>query len=134
MPSSEKWKVTYTESFKKSFQKILKEHYRKKEKDKKKLERIFNQILCSFQSSCFPRSNLWKAKPEPSPKKSLKNCQRLAKVYFNLPGLRGASKEGRLLYLIDKEKKEIKLLYCYTHEEFAKRPPDGFIKKLIKRQ
>jgi hypothetical protein len=53
------------------------------------------------------------------------------KLVFILPGRKGASGEGRLMYLIDDARKLIQLIWIYTHEEFKKRPPDKDLKGIM---
>ena len=53
------------------------------------------------------------------------------KLVFTLPGRRGASGQGRLMYLLSDTLKLIKLVWIYTHEEFQKRPPDRDLKGIM---
>ena len=48
-----------------------------------------------------------------------------------MPQLRGAAEQGRLIYLLDITKKEVVLVWIYTHAEFEKRPPDQNLKRLL---
>jgi hypothetical protein len=50
-----------------------------------------------------------------------------------MPGLSGASGQGRILYLIDRKEQTITLLMFYTHQDYAKRPPDKVIEKILKK-
>jgi hypothetical protein len=56
----------------------------------------------------------------------------LRKLKFTMPGLKGASGLGRLLYIVDEQRKEIHLLWIYTHQEFSKQPPTKDLKKAAK--
>lgn len=53
------------------------------------------------------------------------------KYYFDMPSLRGASGQGRLMYLVNRSLTLIELVWIYTHNEFEKRPPDKNLKQLI---
>ncbi len=53
------------------------------------------------------------------------------KYYFDMPSLRGASGEGRLMYLVNRSQSVIWLFWIYTHSEFEKRPPEKILKQLI---
>jgi hypothetical protein len=55
----------------------------------------------------------------------------LWKLEFKMPQLRGAAEQGRLIYLLDFRKKEVVLVWIYTHAEFEKRPPDKNLKHLF---
>ncbi|MGK7929050.1 MAG: hypothetical protein AB4290_28080 [Spirulina sp.] len=48
-----------------------------------------------------------------------------------MPDLKGASGQGRLMYLVDREKYEIELVWIYTHEEFPKRPSERNLKQIL---
>lgn len=54
------------------------------------------------------------------------------KIDFTMPQLKGSAKKGRLMYLINVDKKEIVLVWIYTHAEFEKRPPDGVLRSVLK--
>ena len=47
----------------------------------------------------------------------------LRKLKFTMPGLKGVSGLGRLLYIVDEPRKRIYLLWSYTHQEVSKQPP-----------
>jgi len=49
-----------------------------------------------------------------------------------MPGLEGASGLGRLLYIVDEQRKKVHLVWVYTHHEFSKQPPTKDIKKAAK--
>ncbi|MBZ8181583.1 hypothetical protein [Oscillatoria salina] len=48
-----------------------------------------------------------------------------------MPNLQGASEQGRLIYLVNQNERMIVLVWIYTHEEFAKRPPDKTLKQIL---
>ena len=133
MPSSRKWKVLRIDEFDKSLKNLLKSYYRRNEKGKRKFQELLMELLGQLQKTEFPLSPYWKGKPEPSPSGSIFPGQTLAKLYMKLPGLDGAAREGRIIYLIDRNRREIKLLYIYTHKDFVKRPSDKLIRKLLGR-
>lgn len=45
---------------------------------------------------------------------------------------KGASGQIRLMYLVNASTRTIKLLWIYSHEQFAKRPPDSDIKSALR--
>lgn len=49
-----------------------------------------------------------------------------------MPQLRGAAGQGRLIYLLNTTRKEVTLVWIYTHAEFEKRPPDKSLKRLLR--
>lgn len=56
----------------------------------------------------------------------------LWKLHFDMPRLRGAAGEGRLIYLIDQQRRIVYPVWIYTHDEFAKRPPEREMRRLLK--
>lgn len=67
--------------------------------------------------------------PEPIPgKMGLLQELEFRKLRFAMPGLRGASGQGRLMYLINSTQRKIILVWIYTHEEFEGRPDDKSLK------
>ncbi len=56
----------------------------------------------------------------------------LRKFKLPMPGVKGASARGRLLYIVDRQAREIYLLWIYTHQEFIKQPPTTDLKKAVK--
>ncbi|NET39624.1 MAG: hypothetical protein F6K19_47965 [Cyanothece sp. SIO1E1] len=54
------------------------------------------------------------------------------KLVFPVPRRKGASGEGRLMYLVNDQCLIIRLVWLYTHEEFKKRPPDKDLKTLMR--
>lgn len=53
------------------------------------------------------------------------------KLMFTLPERSGASREGRLMYMVNYNECLIKLVWIYTHEEFKGRPPEKDLKQLL---
>ena len=58
----------------------------------------------------------------------------LWKILVDIPWLTGAISELRILYLRFISDKRILIIMVYTHKDYAKRPPDRIIAKLLKEQ
>lgn len=70
---------------------------------------------------------------EPWPKGTYREGWELWKGTFHLPGLRGQSQHGRLIYLIECRELVVIPLLVYTHTEYATRPAsEKSLKRLIK--
>ncbi|MEM9121024.1 MAG: type II toxin-antitoxin system RelE/ParE family toxin [Cyanobacteria bacterium P01_F01_bin.56] len=54
------------------------------------------------------------------------------KLVFPIPARKGASGEGRLMYLVNDQRLLVRLVWLYTHEEFKKRPPEKDLKTLMR--
>lgn len=48
-----------------------------------------------------------------------------------MPGLSGAARQGRIMWLICDASKTVSLIWIYTHSEFEKRPADKDLKKVL---
>jgi hypothetical protein len=69
---------------------------------------------------------------EPTPKGvDLPDGGEFRKLLFDMPGLSGASGEGRLMYIVDFQARRIQLVWIYTHEEYKGRPPDKDLRQIL---
>jgi mRNA-degrading endonuclease YafQ of YafQ-DinJ toxin-antitoxin module len=68
---------------------------------------------------------------EPWPSNLRSDTWEFRKLVFTLPGRKGASAQGRLMYLVSDSLKLLQLVWIYTHEEFQKRPPDKDLKGIM---
>jgi len=123
MSSLESWELLRSKLFEKELKNLLKTLY-KKTPEKEFLERL-REILKEIKENPYCTNS----KSEPSPKNLLKENEELRKYYFKLPRQKGASSEGRIIYKVNKKEKKIYLLIIYTHQKYAKRPPDDIIRK-----
>ncbi|MCY7394148.1 MAG: hypothetical protein LH647_22420 [Leptolyngbyaceae cyanobacterium CAN_BIN12] len=48
-----------------------------------------------------------------------------------MPGLKGASGQGRLMYLINSAQNLIVLIWIYTHEQFERRPDEKSLEAVL---
>lgn len=130
MTGSPTYHVDPTEKFERSFT-ALTRRYRKNPSGLAAFEALLKETVEHLSRD--PRPRL--ARPEPWPKgEHVQGCE-LRKISFHLPGLRGAVREGRLIYLVDDTTNPpvVALLWIYTHEDFKKRPPDSEIRNVIRR-
>ncbi|RUM58652.1 MAG: hypothetical protein DSY53_04380 [Persephonella sp.] len=121
------WTLRQTKTFKSQLEKFLKKYYKKDVKGKEKFLSLFRDFL--YQLTLNP--NIPNSKLEPAPKGSLEENEELRKYYFNLPNYKGSLSQGRLIYKVNRQKKEIVLICIYTHNEFEKRPPDKDLKRFL---
>ena len=88
--------------------------------------------LAAIVDALTKNSRLEASRLEPIPKGvEISNDQEFRKLVFPMPGRSGASGEGRLMYLVNYNDYLIKLVWIYTHEEFASRPPEKDLKQLL---
>ncbi len=113
--------------FERSLTDLIKSHY----KAGKQLEAFYNQVTGFFSAIETAPHHVKGAKAESWPANAYHIDFRLYKLYFNLPGLTGAAREGRLMYLVCDKTRTVDLLWIYTHKQFAKRPPDGDLKPIL---
>lgn len=116
-------------NFTTSYAKLVKKHYRKKRKDREGFEKLIEGFLRIMRSSPEPPAHLGHS--EPWPHGAAEEGFDLRKLHFDMPGIRGAAGEGRLMYLIAEEERVVYLVWIYTHDEFEKRPPEREIRRLL---
>jgi hypothetical protein len=107
---------------------------RKLKKDYKgqRSQQAFVDCLAAIVDALTKNSRLEASRLEPIPKGvEISNDQEFRKLVFPMPGRSGASGEGRLMYLVNYNDYLIKLVWIYTHEEFASRPPEKDLKQLL---
>ncbi|MEC4984700.1 MAG: hypothetical protein SAJ37_15890 [Oscillatoria sp. PMC 1068.18] len=122
------YQIKPVHKFERSYKELLKRHYKKSKKAQQLFQSKINQIVKDLSDDPF----LLNSKSEPIPGKLNKLEEwEFRKYYFKMPNLQGASGQGRLIYLVNKNERMILLVWIYTHEEFAKRPPDNILKQIL---
>jgi mRNA-degrading endonuclease YafQ of YafQ-DinJ toxin-antitoxin module len=121
------FRINPSDKFKRSYKELLKRHY-KGEKAQKLFQDFIAQILRNLSSNPFLPDSFAEKLPG-----SLSKPEKweFRKYYFDMPNLRGAARQGRLMYLVDRTQSVIELAWIYTHSEFPKRPPDKNLKQLL---
>lgn len=134
----EKYQIRFSQNYESTYKKTTKDLY-KKDKGKKKyfplLVKMLNEFYDELENTpC--RNEL--AKKEGHPKKTTLDENRFElrkKRWTNFPGMVGNAAYGRVIYVVDKQKKEVHLIWFYTHKEYHSppntRPPDRDLKKEI---
>jgi mRNA-degrading endonuclease RelE of RelBE toxin-antitoxin system len=117
---SENYRIVPGKSFIQSFKQIAKDHYSKCKAD---LDRL-SEELAEFEVQ-LSKNPCSVGKPEKFPPKGHIQGIELRKIRFKMPGLRGSSSKGRLIYIINKKEKTVHLLDLYTHKEYSTRPDDN---------
>lgn len=56
----------------------------------------------------------------------------LWRITFSIPGVKGAARHGRIMYVIHKPTCTVVLFWIYNHQQFEKRPPDKDIRRQLK--
>lgn len=101
----------------------------------KKLHKVHGQVLLEKINEFFerliddqcPKNSHW----EPLPSDVLlPDGMVFCKFEFKIG--KGASGQIRLMYLVNEDLHRIYPLWIYSHEQFAKRPPDADLKKIIR--
>lgn len=121
MAGSIHFSIEESENFKRSFKKLAKAH---KNNNFVELASIILEDLIENQ---YPQ-NSWE---EPIPRKiQLPSGWTFHKLGFTV--CKGASGQIRLMYLVDITACVVKPMWIYSHEQFAKRPPDPEIRSVMK--
>jgi len=100
----------------------------KSPREKQIFQRFIAQILKDLCSTPRPP----KSALEPLPGKiRLPQEYEFRKLRFAMPGLKGASGQGRLMYLINSAQNLIVLIWIYTHEQFERRPDEKSLEAVL---
>ncbi len=100
---------------------------------KSKREAIaFTECISNIVEGLAQQPNLEGSRLEPWPAKLSYPDWEFRKLVFSVPHRKGASGEGRLMYLLNVERCIIQLVWLYTHENFEKRPADKDLKILMR--
>lgn len=130
MNGSEQFHIKLSNNFERTQQKLIRDRYRKNQAGLVKFVELIEKFIKFLSLDPRPRPPLGHL--EPWPQGSSRDGLELWKLEFKMPQLRGAAEQGRLIYLLDITKKEVVLLWIYTHAEFEKRPPDNNLKRLLR--
>ena len=129
MNGSEQFHIKLSNNFERTQQKLIRDRYRKNQAGVVKFVELIQKFIKFLSIDPRPRPPLGHL--EPWPQGSSRDGLELWKLEFKMPQLRGAAEQGRLIYLLDITKKEVVLVWIYTHAEFEKRPPDKNLKHLL---
>jgi mRNA-degrading endonuclease YafQ of YafQ-DinJ toxin-antitoxin module len=121
------FRINPSDKFKRSYKELLKRHY-KGDKAKVAFQDCVAQIVKDLSNN--PSVDGSFLEPWPGSLGKPEEWE-FRKYYFDMPSLRGASGQGRLMYLVNHTQGVIKLVWLYTHSEFPKRPPDKSLKQLL---
>lgn len=128
MTSSGSFQTRRLENFNRSYKALIKAHYRKNRQAREDFEKRVVKYLSLLRSDPCPPPPFGRV--EPWPKGSYREGWQLWKLDFDMPGLGGAAKHGRLIYMIHDEESTVYLLWIYTHSEFPGRPPEKSLRRL----
>lgn len=129
MASSDNFQTKRLDNFNRSYSEVIKTHYRQNRQDKEKFERQVADYIDNLRKS--PRPPRPAGHTEPWPNGTFREGWELWKLEFDMPGLKGQAKHGRLIYIIDTQRSIVYLLWIYTHKKFAGRPPEASLRQLL---
>lgn len=127
MSGASNFAIRYAAKYETTYSKIFRTHYRQSQEDADEFERLLDEI----EEALVEDPLLHNATQMPWPRGTSRAGCELYKLKFAMPGLRGASKLGRLLYLVDRTNREIYFLWIYTHQEHKKQPRDKEFKQVL---
>lgn len=126
MTGSQKFLKVPTRNFERWLKKLFKGY--KGSRDKQAFQVFIAQLIDSLCVDPRPSNSAF----EPIPGKlALPKELEFRKLRFAMPNLRGASGQGRLMYLIDSGHNAIVLVWIYTHEEFEGRPDEKSLTSVL---
>ncbi|GAP93971.1 hypothetical protein [Leptolyngbya sp. NIES-2104] len=120
MTGSIPFSIEESENFKRSFKKLAKVH-------KNTLIELVAETLENLIDDQYPNNS----RNEPLPSKiQLPEDWTFHKLELRIA--KGASGQIRLMYLVNESTYTIRLVWIYSHEQFAKRPADTDLKNTIR--
>lgn len=119
-------RIRATHKFKQDVDDLRKGHYKKNKRDGDAFADRVASILQALTIDPRPPHS----RPEPWPTGMADPAWEFRKIEFKMPGLKGASGQGRLMYLAND--KEIIPVWVYTHEEYSQRPAPDDLRELLK--
>lgn len=122
------FEIRYSNKFEATYRSILRAHYRKNVAQGEEFEKLFDRLEESIVTDPYFPGVVREPWPGPFGPPGWDLC----KVKFLMPGLKGASKLGRLLYAVDGEDRQVYFLWVYTHQEFSKQPPTKDLRKAVR--
>jgi hypothetical protein len=126
MTGSPKCLKVPTRNFERWLKKLIKRY--KSGRDKHAFQVFIGQLIDSL---CIdPRPSNSALEPIPG-KMTLPGELEFRKLRFAMPGLRGASGQGRLIYLINSMQNSLVFVWIYTHEEFEGRPDEKSLEAVL---
>ena len=126
MAGSPRYLKVPTRNFERWLKKLIKRY--KGSKDKQAFQVFIFQLIDNLCSDSRPSNSAL----EPIPgKMALPQELEFRKLRFAMPGLRGASGQGRLMYLINSVQSSIVLVWIYTHEEYEGRPDEKSLEAVL---
>ena len=128
MSGSKVYSVKQTPKFERSLRELIRSAFPKSDPPERLMHGL-GVIFDLLQSD--PRHEAF-CRPEPAKHLGVPAGCELWKVRFDLPGVRGALGAARFVYLICEERREVILVWAYSHKQFAKRPPHKDMKKAIR--
>lgn len=128
MSGSENFGIRYSTKFESTYGRILRKHYRKNAAAQQEFVELMEAMVEAIASNPFLRGSV----KEPWPGAFSRPGCDLCKLKFDMPNLKGASRLGRVLYLVDRQGKEVHFLWVYTHQEFVKQPPTKDLGKVVR--
>ncbi len=128
MRGSRNYSIRRTPKFEQTLKQLLKSAYPKSKPSKELIDGLYLvlEVLSTdprFESLC---------RREPSKHLNIPPGCELWKVAFDLPGVRGALQAARIIYLICEARREVILVWAYSHKQFEGRPPHRDLKKALK--
>lgn len=126
MIGCEAYRIELLETFEISLEKLIKSHYRKNERARNSFEELVNDYIGQLPEN--PSSNSF-SEDESFPKGAYRSDFKFRKIRFRTPGLDGAAKKGRFMYVVNETRRIVHLFWIYTHAEYPKRPSDDELRK-----
>lgn len=123
MAGSNLFSLETTDNFDRSFRKLGKSYKSKSQQTE------FANIVSDYISRIVDNPYLSESRDEPLSGLKIPEGWTFQKLAFTIA--KGASGQIRLMYLVNEDMGIVRILWIYTHEQFAKRPSNKDLKDVI---
>jgi hypothetical protein len=123
----DKYSIRRSNSYERHLTSLLKTHYKTDKKSREQFRKLLDDRLFPQLAS----DPLALGVQESWPANTHQEGWDLRKERYKMPGLRGKSSKGRLIFLVDLENRVSIPLIIYTHKEYPDRPGERELKNMI---
>lgn len=128
MNEPDRYSIKFTASYERDLAQVARKHYRKVPATSlNELSDLLSQFYTTLETDPRPRGSAL----EPWPKKAHQPPWEFRKARFEMPGLHGASQQGRIMYLLHPTEQVVVLVFLYTHKEYPEYLDDKTLRKRL---
>lgn len=124
MTGSGTYQIKRCPKFDRTYGQLIRKYYRRDQSSRLAFEELLQVKIDNLRQDTCPTDSTHQ--PWPRSRSPGKDWN-FRKLRFDIPGLQGASRRCRLIYLINESATTVHLMWIYTHQDYRKQPPDSQI-------